>query len=193
MRNNNSDFIQDSKQHSLHPYHLICMAAENFLFTINPTTLFTNTAQNHSFTFIWTLRLGLFFHLDSFLFGLFSWHPCVDSKIIQKSRVGWLTAFKTSTFKLTSTFFMVSGRPQPELRGGHQPQTHEGCGGMPLPPSSDGPFKTTDLRKLVQPQPEPRGQVQIQPQKSSSSQLSERSPYEMLDELFKFVQHKQQK
>ena len=50
MRNNNSDFIQDSKQHSLHPYHLICMAAENILFTINPTTLSTNTAQNHSFT-----------------------------------------------------------------------------------------------------------------------------------------------
>ena len=87
---------------------------------------------------------------------------------------------------------MVSGRPQPELRGGHQPQIHEGRGGMPLPPSSDGPFKPTDLRKLVQPQPETRGQVQIQPQKSSLSQLSERSPYEMLDELFKFVQHKQQ-
>ena len=50
MRNNNSDFIQDSKQHSLHPYHLICMAAENILFTINPTTLSTKTAQNHSFT-----------------------------------------------------------------------------------------------------------------------------------------------
>ena len=50
MRNNNSDFIQDGKQHSLHPYHLICMAAENILFTINPTTLSTNTAQNHSFT-----------------------------------------------------------------------------------------------------------------------------------------------
>ena len=75
MRNKIKCFFQDSKQHSLHPYHLICMAAENILFTINPTTLFTNTAQNHSFTFIWTLRLGLFFIWTLFYLDFFHGTP----------------------------------------------------------------------------------------------------------------------
>ena len=186
MRNNNSDFIQDSKQHSFHPYHLICVAAENILFTINPATLSTNTAQNHSFTYIWTLFIRTFFMAPPQRYNAF------------KSRL--VDGLQNEYIQIDLNLFMVSGQPQPELHGGHQPHTYEGPGGRGLPPSSDGPFKPTDLRKQVQPQPEPRGQIQNQPQKSSdrppplsSSQLSERSPYEMLDELFKFVQHKQQK
>jgi hypothetical protein len=62
-------------------------------------------------------------------------------------------------------------------------------------------FKPMDFRKQPQPQAEPRGHIQPQvpPQRSlekqppSLTQSSERSPYEMLDDLFKFVQQKQQK